>query len=422
MTGLMPHNHNATTVHQPTEGTGDWGGTPPDEAALRPDKRHWAQQLVRDGYVTGYFGKWHIDYWHNVNRYGWITNDLGVKRLEPLNKVDQAFAVDHPRKGYGKMGGGQIVTDPPEERGDGLSVNEAERFLDWVMPSGKPWCCFLSFVGPHSAKICSQETFESYDLEDMDLPPSLDHDLKDRPELFQLARESWKNMTERDHRRARAAYYASIEDQDKLFGRLMDKLEAAGELDNTIIIYCSDHGEALGCHGVYTKLYFTHEAAFNIPLVMCGPGIEKRGEVSDAKVGLQDLCPTLLDLADAPPIDNPIDGASFAPLLRGEGSDSDHTKGYGQIYGTQYFYTSRLYWEGDWKLALNTFGKSELYNLKEDPHEMKNLAYDAEYADVLERMARGLFAEAERTDDRAFKRGGAPLMRLLPIGQGIMES
>jgi len=422
MTGLQPYNHGATMVHSPSEGTGEWGGTPPDEAALRPDKRHWAQQLVRDGYVTGYFGKWHIDYWHNVNRYGWIVNGLGIKQLEPLTQLDIAFKVPHPREGYGPMSGGQIVKESAEIRTDGLKAVEAERFLDWVMPSNKPWACMLSFAGPHSAKLCQKEIFDSYSLDEMDLPPSLNHDLEDRPELFRLAQESWRNMTERDHRRIRAAYYASIEEQDRIFGRIIDKIEAAGELENTIIVFTSDHGEALGCHGVYTKLYMTHEAAYNIPLIIAGPGIHRKGEVSQARVGLHDLAPTLLDLTGAAPLPAPIDARSMKPLLETAAEDSEWTTGYGGASGGAYLYTTRVFWRGDWKLCFNTFGKSELYHLSEDPHEMTNRIDDPECQEILVEMAKGLYAEAKRTDDKTFMAGGAPLMRILPVGAGILNN
>ena len=117
-----------------------------------------------------------------------------------------------------------------------------------------------------------------------------------------------------EKREAAACYYASITEIDAQFGNILDKLEAAGQLENTIVVLTADHGELLGAHGLYCKNFSAYEEIYNVPLIMAGPGIAS-GVTSDARVGTHELCPTLLDLVDAEPITVP-DSRSFVTSWR----------------------------------------------------------------------------------------------------------
>jgi choline-sulfatase len=190
-------------------------------------------------------------------------------------------------------------------------------------------------------------------------------------------------------------------------------------MDNTIVVCVSDHGDALGAHGIYTKILFSHEPVYNVPMVLAGPGIAQ-GQVTSARVGLEDICPTLLELTDCEPIPS-LDGRSAADLLADPAAhEDDWTFGYAENYGTQLLFTQRLVWDGDWKLVYNGFGKSELYNLAEDPEEMTNRIDDPEADEHLRRLAKKLWRRARETGDIEIQ-GTPPCFRFFPYGPGILN-
>ena len=126
--------------------------------------------------------------------------------------------------------------------------------------------------------------------------------------------DGWDQLTGEQVRKARAAYFALITYMDAQLGVVLDALEAKGQLDNTIIIYISDHGEMAGERGVWNKHnYF--EASVNIPMIISYPPAIPAGTVVDDVVSLIDVFPTLADLAgfDVP---DDLSGQSLAPLMQ----------------------------------------------------------------------------------------------------------
>ncbi len=412
MTGLFPHRHGATQVHLPPK-------SDPDIAQLKPDKRHWAQQLCDAGYRTGHWGKWHVDYYHNVNRYGWEQWDPGeTMHSKPSERVWRIYQPNLP-PGYGEGGCTGPVATPLEERPQWRHFSRAANYLDEVLPSGDPWCCMMSFSGPHSSKDSHVDLVNEYLEMDLPLPASRNHDLEDRPEAYRLAQTPFRGLTDEDHKRWRACYYAAVEEHDRMFGILLDKVEDAGQLDNTIVVFATDHGDALGAHGIYTKILFSHEPVYNIPMAICGPGIAK-GKVTNARVGLQDLCPTILELTGCDPIDD-IDGRSAVELLANpEAHEDEWTFGFAQNWGTQLLFSQRILWDDNWKLVYNGFGICELYNLAEDPDEMVNRIDDPDYAVDLKRLSIKLWKQIKAKRDMEFL-GTPPCFRFFPYGPGIAD-
>ncbi|MCK5803172.1 MAG: sulfatase-like hydrolase/transferase [Lentisphaeria bacterium] len=143
----------------------------------------------------------------------------------------------------------------------------------------------------------------------------------------------------------------------------MAALEARGELDNTYVVFSSDHGEMAGDHGMYTKSV-PYEAAIHVPLIVAGPGLPE-GKVSDALVELMDVNPTLIELAGLPAQEG-VEARSLVPVLQGHASthrDSIVTtlRSFECIRTERYKY-------------VNNYGDiRELYDLEEDPSELHNL-------------------------------------------------
>jgi arylsulfatase A-like enzyme len=148
-------------------------------------------------------------------------------------------------------------------------------------------------------------------------------------------------------------------------GVYLDRLEERGELDNTVIVYASDHGEMLGDHNRWGKSV-PYEASVGVPLVIAGPGVE-RGRRSDALVSLIDLTATFLDYGRAEPL-AAMEGFSLRGLLEGKAkAHREH-----MLSGLDEW---RMVFDGRYKL-ITGFDKVEtrLYDLVEDPNEDRNLA------------------------------------------------
>jgi arylsulfatase A-like enzyme len=201
---------------------------------------------------------------------------------------------------------------------------------------------------------------------------------------------------------------------DRQLGRLLDQLHAAGALEDTLIVITSDHGRLLGAHGIDGHNFGAFEEMYRIPLIVSGPGIAPG--VTSAHAGLQDLCPTLLDLAGAETIDVP-DSRSLRPVLE---SPQEGAKGFTSAYaeheGTRFLHTQRVIWEGDWKFVFNPFAEDELYNLAEDPHELQNLAERPEQAHRVRALQSAIWERARTTGEHGLADAQYFTMQFAAVG------
>lgn len=421
MTGLLPHNHGVTDVTHCVD---------PDQSCLRTDKPHWAQRLRDVGYETAYFGKWHVERSGDMDRFGWsIDGTMG----SPLFEEHAARIAEKGSKGehvkvrhnnlppyYRKSVLYGVTTKPPEERRMGIVTSMAEEYLREATQAAQPWCCMVSITEPHDPFVPGEESMAMYDVDTIPLAPNVFDDLEGRPGIYRKVSGTWADMTVEEKREAAACYYALISEIDAAFGRLVDLLEETGQLEETLIVMTSDHGELLGAHGLYTKNYSGYEEVYNIPLIMAGPGIAQ-SEVSAARVGLHDLAPTLLELMDAERIDVP-DSKSFVSVLRDPRAESgSYTVGYAEYFGTRYRLTQRVLWDGPWKYCLNGFDFDEMYNLEDDPYEMNNLACAPAYEEQVKHMLTQVWRIVRDTDDHVLYNTYAPILRAAPYGPLILE-
>ncbi|MCC7407683.1 MAG: sulfatase-like hydrolase/transferase [Phycisphaeraceae bacterium] len=421
MTGLLPHNHGVLTVTHCVD---------PDQSVLRTDKPHWAQRLTAAGYDTAYFGKWHVERSGDLTRFGWQTNvhdggqrwkdacakRLGHPHLPGKGTLSPAGHITSP-EGYTPSLLYGVTDEPAETRGIGFTTNLA---LDWLAQkphaaADTPWCCFVSVSEPHDPFLAPRKFYDAIDQSSMPMPSSADDNLAGRPNLYRKAADIFRGLTDQQKRQARACYLASVTEIDEQFGRLIHAVEAMGQLDNTLILFTTDHGECLGAHGLYMKNVGAFEEIYNIPLILAGPGVA-HGVTSGGRVGLHDLCPTLCDLAAVDPIHS-ADSRSFAPLLRDPlAHAADFTTGFAEYHGTRQLLTQRIVWDGSYKLVHNGFDFDELYNLADDPHELRNLANLPEHRPQLRRMMALAWQSMKRTGDHTLVNTGYPILRLAPIG------
>ena len=199
-------------------------------------------------------------------------------------------------------------------------------------------------------------------------------------------------MPDAEIRRSRAGYYGSISFIDEQIGRILETLEKRGMLENTLIVYCSDHGDMTGDHHLWRKSY-AYEASSRVPLLMRWPkGLAPaaRGGVLNQPVELRDIFPTFLDAAGVAP-ERPLDGRSLLTLARGrtegwrEFIDLEH----GVCYGQSNQWTALA--GGGWKYIHHAFtGEEQLFHLAQDPAELQDLASSTEHGPELRRWRQRL--------------------------------
>ena len=251
-----------------------------------------------------------------------------------------------------------------------------------------PFLCYVPLTLPHDPRVAPPAYHERYKPESIPLPanylpqhPFNNGDLTVRDE--QLA--PWPRTPE-VVRKHLADYYAAIEFVDTQVGRILDALRESGQYDDTLIVFASDHGLAIGSHGLFGKQSL-YDHSMHSPLIMAGPGIPK-DKRSDALCYLFDIFPTLGDLAGVPaPEGN--EGLSLAPVLDGRKS----------IY-TTYAKVQRAVRDDRWKLIVYpNLHKSQLFDLKADPAETRDLAGDPSYHGEIERLTALLKDWQRKVDD-----------------------
>jgi len=428
MTGLLPHNHGVLTVTHCVD---------EDQSVLRTEHPHFAQRLQQAGYHTGLFGKWHVERTNKLEDFGWNVNGVtggslwkeAGKRLEAQAAAkgqykegfDPVCWMDNP-KGY-KRGLLYGVDDRPDELH--MATHASEMGMDFIRDAAtgdhadQPWCCFVSVIEPHDPFQCSRWAYDQYDVNALELPANAQDNLADKPGLYRKAARIFAHLTERQRKEALACYYALMTDVDKQFGRVLDLLEETGQLENTIVVHTSDHGEHCGAHGLYMKNIGAFEETYHIPMVFAGPGVAE-GQVSSARVGLHDVAPTLCELAGAEPIVN-SDSRSFAAVVRDPArphADDDWQTGYAEFEGTRYHFTQRICWDGDLKFVWNGFDEDELYDLAADPGEMINLIADPAHREDAQHMMNLAWDYAAKTGNHTLINTNYPILRHAIVGPG----
>ena len=197
---------------------------------------------------------------------------------------------------------------PTEDFQDSYIGRRAAQWISTI-PDDFPWHLFVSFVGPHDPFDPPTEYAELFHNSVM--PPAI----KSRSDgVPRWIKGRQKACDEAELAHIRRQYCALIKLIDDQVGLLLDALKRRDMLDNTVIIFTSDHGEMLGDHGLFQK-QVPYEPSIHIPLIVAGPGIAQ-GKESDALVDMYDLNPTICALANVVPAPD-MDARSFDGILHG---------------------------------------------------------------------------------------------------------
>ncbi|SDD04085.1 choline-sulfatase [Paenibacillus sp. UNCCL117] len=267
---------------------------------------------------------------------------------------------------------------PAEHFHDSYIGRKSCEFLERA--SGEtPWHLFVSFVGPHDPWDAPAEYVDAFPKKTF--PASIQDDLAGKPEWVKnKVKKQTGGMSEQELNKVKRHYGAAIQLIDDWVGHILDTLERKGLSDQTVIIFCADHGEMMGDHGLFQKSTM-YEGALRIPLIIADPRESNRGE-SQALVELVDLHPTILELAGVEYRPGRLDGRSIVPLLKSEAAEHK------ALQLSELTHT-RMVFDGRYKLIENHNDGNELYDLQEDPHELTNLfkAHPEISQQLLKRMA-----------------------------------
>lgn len=314
------------------------------------------------------------------------------------------------------------VSVPAEHHQTTWCAEKSINFIEANAAFGRPWLFSVNFYDPHHAFDPPEEYLRRYleNLDEIPLPAYLEGELDTKPKYQKIDHQGayggnagfpYPEMTDYDHRLVRAAYWAMCDLIDDQVGRILDTLERTGEIDNTVVVFMSDHGEMLGDHGIYLKGPYFYEPAIRVPLIVSWPGKIREASRIDSLVELTDLAPTLLDAAGLPPYEG-MQGRSLWPLLTGD--EQMHREDvYCEYYNAMPWHTesppqSTMIRTSTHKLV--TFHGStsgELYDLENDPNETHNRWNDSEYAAVKHQLFQRLCDRMAWTVDPLPKRRAA---------------
>jgi arylsulfatase len=369
-------------------------------------------RLAREGYDCGLIGKLHIasayngienrvddgyrtfHYSHGNRKDGhdyfdWIRQQGENPEVHLKNRTENPLvnAAGIPKQL--QKAGLYLPTEesdnvPPHLHQSFWCTEMAVDFLEANESNEQPWLLSINPFDPHPPFDPPWEYYRRYDPESLPGAHFKDSDIAQQKKLANAGvdfQSETQHPEEFGHQAMQAAYYAMITQLDHQFGRLLDHLEEIGQRDNTIIIFTSDHGEALGDHGLSQKGCRFYEGSVRVPLMISWPGHFREGITSDALVELTDLTPTFYDLLNIePPYD--VQGKSLLPVLTGksvEHRDFVRSEFLGALALPDQTHAT-MYRDRKWKLityhAKNMF---ELFDLESDPWEHNDLSGDPNY-------------------------------------------
>ena len=271
----------------------------------------------------------------------------------------------------------------------------ANQSVQWLYdharrPEGNPFLLVASFTHPHNPFTISREFWDLYDHSKIEMPavPFIAYEQRDpwSQRYYKLIRQDEHRVTDEMILSARHAYYGMVSYVDHKVGLLLDALKKIGQADNTVIVFTADHGEMLGERGMWFK-FNPYEQSVKVPLMIQAPGA-KPGQRIGANCSLVDLLPTLVDLATdgkPPALADHCDGHSLGALLHG--SDRDWAdEALIEFTGEGVHAPALILRQGNYKYVYCEGDPGMLFDLQQDPAELRNLCQDPALAATAQRF------------------------------------
>lgn len=354
--------------------------------------------LQQTGYQTALVGKWHLksdptgfDYWNILPGQGDYHNPVMIEMGD--RKQHEGYVTD-------------LITDFS---------------LDWLeqRDMSRPFCLLCQHKAPHRRWQPDEKHADMYEGIDIPVPETFDDDymgrgtaaheaemrVADHLDPQDLKMDPPESLSAEDlkhwkYQRYIKDYLRCVASVDDNVGRILDYLDKTGLADNTLVVYTSDQGFYLGDHGWFDKR-FMYEESLRMPLLMRYPGVIDARTTNDDMVLNIDFGPTFLDVADAP-IPEEMQGQSFEPILEGHTPSDWRTSMYYQYYEYPAVHMVNKHYgvrtKGHKLIYFYELDEWELYDLKEDPHELISVYGDPAYSEIQTRMTEELRRLQEQYD------------------------
>jgi choline-sulfatase len=347
----------------------------------------WAHAMGGAGYETSLIGRMHFN--GPDQRHGFENRPLGeygavhtgaprqgapiFRDISVATTGQNRVAVEEAGRGYGSY---HVFDEMVAETTTDYLRQHAAR------PQDRPFAAVAGFLLPHCPFLAHRELFDYY-YDRVDIPG---HDPEEPAAVrkFKEIRGLYPPLDDERIRVARAAYFGMCEFLDRQVGRILDTLAETGLDRNTLVIYCSDHGEMAGEHGCWWKSNY-YEGSVGVPMIASLPGVVPAGVQSDLICNLTDLGPTLVEMAGGPSM-HEIDGHSLWSVLRGDSPAGHPNETFSEHLGQERI-PSRMIRSGPWKCYIyHDETPPVLYNLDDDPEELADLGQDSAHAEIRDRL------------------------------------
>ncbi len=424
LTGLYPHNHGELNngVDHPY------------------DHELYLDTLKELGYDSYYYGKWHAgegtalehgcegfcypsynnpytkkEYKDYLAKHNLPTPKIKIERSFIGNKwrdidgLEEGQIIEQNRGWCNEHATGTLLTPKETHEAFFLADLACERLQSIkVLNNGKPFSLRVDFWGPHPPYFPTCEYLNMYNPEEISMYPSFRNDLSDKPSVYHTEENFGISKDEKiiipnplpwsEWQKVLQKCYAQITMMDEAAGLILDKLKQLKMNENTIIIWTTDHGDAVACHGGhFDKRSYMAEEVLRIPLAMSWKNVIDSNIVVKTPVCNTDIAPTIIDAIGAKH-KNKVDGKSLLPLLR-EHKINEHRYIVSEGHGHMEDHFARAISDGMWKYVYNKNQIDELYNLKDDPYELKNLVSVDKHSAQLEVLKKALVEWQNNTAD-----------------------
>ncbi len=279
---------------------------------------------------------------------------------------------------------------PPEQHGSTWVADRTLAAIDRAKADRKPFMLWASFQDPHNPYVTPKPWASLHDAADMP-PPADASSTKNKPDFYasldrgefygddpELQEKVWGDakirpgLSNEDVAQLRAICYGMISLMDQQIGRLLDRLEADGTIDDTLIVFTSDHGDYLGDHGLWGKGLPTYEGMQRVPFIVAHPHCQQRGQISHALQSLVDIPLTTLVAAGLSVPESYQGVCQIAAWIDPGSTAREHCRL--EFRPAEGPFKQHTFIESRYKLVLyETRDYGEFYDLKEDPHQLTNL-------------------------------------------------
>lgn len=361
--------------------TGRYVNRLPRDGSTIPDSIVSLPEIVRaQGYNTYHTGKWHSDKASHSRMFstggdiffgGMHFPKSGGQEHPTVYLYDSTGVYDEKRK------------RTSDTYSTTLYADNAIQFLSSTTAKSTPFLCYVAFTSPHDPRTPPDKFSRMYDPAKITLPanflikhPFDNGDLNVRDEqLLPVPRDP--DAIKKDI----ALYYGMVSEMDAQVGRILETLEKSGLRENTLIVFAGDNGLAVGQHGLLGKQNL-YEHSIRVPMILSGPGVPMNKK-TDGFTYLSDITPTIIDYLQLPRPSS-VEGRSLLPVIQ----DSSK-KVRSSIYNVYGHWSRSIKSEDGFKLIVynvDGIATTQLFNLKKDPWEIKDLSKEPAYREQIMQM------------------------------------